>query len=177
MIAIVNVKTASPGSFEYCGRRNSTYNLLQSSLANPFKLEQDTPEERIVAVAQYREWLYERLQASDKAVVDEIGRLADLAQQDDVALGCWCEPKRPCHCEVIADFVRRELAGRSARIAAYGSADARTPADYTLREAIDAMVKQDGDMKKVGKKRRYDPEIAIANDGVTGPVFESGVSE
>lgn len=116
-ITVVNVKHVSPGSFVYCGRYNSTYNLKASPLANPFKLEIDTDEERVKCLAQYREWLYDNTVMMNTAQYWEIERLADLLESQPLALGCWCkQPSREvaCHCDVIADFVRRECARRQA---------------------------------------------------------------
>lgn len=63
----------------------------------------------------------------------------------------------------------REAAQRAARIAAYHSADAHTPADYTPREALDMMAKQDG-MVAPKKRRRYE-KVVIVQDEATSPIF------
>lgn len=145
MITVINVKHVAPGSFEYCGRANPMYKLKQSPLANPFKLDKDTPAERERVITQYREWLEAKIAANDSAVVNELARLKVLAAKGDVALGCWCADKR-CHCDVIKDVLMRKddtdnvtprhRALITARIAAYGSATARTPADYTSKEVL-----------------------------------------
>lgn len=112
-ITVVNVKTAKPGSFVYCGRYNSTYGLQASPLANPFKLSREGCRQTLLVL--YRSWLYAH--RNDKAVAAEISRLASLLERGDVVLGCWCkQPNREvaCHCDVIADFVRRECARRQA---------------------------------------------------------------
>jgi hypothetical protein len=108
-ITVVNVKTAKPGSFVYCGRYNSTYGLQSSPLANPFKLSREGCRQTLLVL--YRSWLYAH--RNDKAIAAEISRLASLLERGDVAIGCWCAPKA-CHCDVIADFVRRECARRQA---------------------------------------------------------------
>ncbi len=108
-ITVVNVKHAAPGSFIYCGRYNSTYKLQGSPLANPFKLSREGCRSTLLTL--YRAWLYRH--RNDKAIAAEISRLAGLLECGDVALGCWCAPKA-CHCDVIADFVRREVARRAA---------------------------------------------------------------
>ena len=113
-ITVVNVKTAKPGSFVYCGRYNSTYGLPASPLANPFKLTCEGCRNTLLVL--YRSWLYAH--RNDKTVAAEISRLASLLERGDVALGCWCkQPNREvaCHCDVIADFVRRECAALAAR--------------------------------------------------------------
>jgi hypothetical protein len=63
----------------------------------------------------------------------------------------------------------RDLAQRAARIAAYGSVDIRTPADYTLKEALAAMHREYVVVKK-GKKAE---QTETVEDGVFGPIFEN----
>lgn len=63
----------------------------------------------------------------------------------------------------------RDLAQRAARIAAYGSVDIKTPADYTLKEALAAMHREYVAVKK-GKKADADEPT---QDGVFGPIFEN----
>lgn len=60
----------------------------------------------------------------------------------------------------------RAAAARAARIAAYGSEFARTPADYTLLEALAAM-KYD----KTRRLRKGEAET-VEDVGVLGPIFE-----
>lgn len=65
---------------------------------------------------------------------------------------------------------RRKKAQEAARIAAYGSALARTPADYTLQEALNAMTK---DKPKKDKKGDEQP----VDETPLGPMFESEADE
>lgn len=60
----------------------------------------------------------------------------------------------------------RESAQRAARIAAYGSATKRTPADYTLKEALAAMHRE---YVKTAKGK----QATEVDDGVFGPIFEA----
>ncbi len=130
-ITVVNVKHVKPGTFVYCGRYNSTYSLQSSPLANPFKLTREGCRQTLLVL--YRSWLYAH--RNDKAIAAEISRLASLLERGDVAIGCWCAPKA-CHCDVIADFVRRECARRQAvaaivasvRANGKGEAEAQKPA-------------------------------------------------
>ena len=114
MITIVNVKTSTKGTYEYCGRRNVSHGLPQSSLHNPKPLTHDTPAERDSNCAEYRVYLHGEIVKGNVAIITEIQRLADIAEKQDLALGCWCSPKA-CHCETIKLFVTREIAGRQAR--------------------------------------------------------------
>lgn len=104
MIKVVNVKYASPGSFEYCGRKNDYYHLPASPLANPFRLRNDTPEEREKVLAQYRTWFDGQVENDGSAFCVELVRLIKLAREGDLSLGCYCFPKK-CHCDKIKEFI------------------------------------------------------------------------
>jgi hypothetical protein len=81
-----------PG-FVYCGR--AAYGYRRSPLANPYKVGIDGTVEGCITL--YRGWLWERVDAGDRAILDALGALTE-----DSVLGCWCAPK-PCHCDVIAE--------------------------------------------------------------------------
>ncbi len=86
-ITIGNRRKGDQG--EYVGR--------PSPLGNPFPLG---PRSREKAIAQYREWLEEKVRQRDPAVCGELDRLYKLARAGEVCLVCWCHPL-PCHAEVI----------------------------------------------------------------------------
>lgn len=66
-------------------------------------------------------------------------------------------------------YLKRKLAQQAARLAAYGSINAVTPADYTLKEALNAMSRE-----KPKKDKKGDEPV---DDGATGPIFESEASD
>lgn len=70
-------------------------------------------------------------------------------------------------------YLRRKLAQQAARLAAYGSINAVTPADYTLKQALTVMGKETA---KIQKTKKGDEPVVI-DDGATGPIFESEVDE
>jgi hypothetical protein len=59
----------------------------------------------------------------------------------------------------------RLLAQRAARLAAYGNVDVKTPADYTLLEALEAMRKE----KEVVKEKKG--KGLVVDESVLGPIF------
>ena len=63
-----------------------------------------------------------------------------------------------------------EKAAALARTAIYGTAQ-RTPADYTLLEALQEMRRQSGEVGEVRKRRRYEKDVVV-QDAATGPIFE-----
>jgi len=66
----------------------------------------------------------------------------------------------------IDAYIARKKAGQAARVAAYGSVNAVTPADYTLKQALNAM------SREKPKKDKKGDEVAPVEDGATGPIFE-----
>lgn len=69
----------------------------------------------------------------------------------------------------------KELAGQAARIAAYGSATVRTPADLSWREALELAAKHDAP-KQTKKRKRYE-QAETVHDEALGPIFENEVSQ
>ncbi len=69
-------------------------------------------------------------------------------------------------------FIERKIkAQQAALIAAYGSGAAHTPADYTLREALNAMSRETAKVKKAKQ------DNAPVDEASLGPMFESEVSD
>jgi len=69
-------------------------------------------------------------------------------------------------------FIERKVkAQQAARLAAYGSVAAHTPADYTLQEALNAMSRETTKVKKAKQ------DNAPVDDAALGPMFEEVVSD
>lgn len=88
---IINVKGMTAEQLRdagvtYCGR--------PSTLGNPYEIRRDGDRDKVIGL--YRRWLWCRMMARDKAVLEALGKLTA-----ESVLGCWCSPRR-CHCEVIA---------------------------------------------------------------------------
>jgi hypothetical protein len=76
-----------------------------SILGNPYTLSKG----RFSAIAQYREWLREKITTRDLVVCGALERLRQRAIRDKkLALVCWCAPLA-CHAEVIADELAKVL--------------------------------------------------------------------
>jgi len=69
-----------------------------SALANPYHISKDNSREAVIA--NYRKWLWRKVQDNDAAVMSELNALLELAQRQHVKLVCFCAPK-PCHGDVI----------------------------------------------------------------------------
>ena len=111
-IRVVNLRSYARGAAEdgvYVGRGRG------SVLGNPFSVAEHGRQE---CLARYRAHLDERLADPGSPEAREIDRLVALHLAGrDLALICWCAP-RPCHGEIIRDFVlaRAAPAGREAAV-------------------------------------------------------------
>ena len=99
-IQVGNIKLGDTGV--YIGRKTRDY--PRSPLANPEYLARE--EDRPKVIAQYKTWLWKKIQAGDPKVMAELWRLLDLARRPEgVTLLCWCrgvnETKPACHGDVI----------------------------------------------------------------------------
>lgn len=90
----------------------------QSILGNPFRMKFPTPaqskhpefmiNERNRVCDAYESYFNEQV-AKDGAFRNEVLRIYRLVKSGkDVALGCWCAPKR-CHAEYIKAFIEKQL--------------------------------------------------------------------
>ena len=67
-------------------------------LGNPWRIARKAANAiRHEAQEKYRRWLWEKIKARDKEVMNAL-----LAIPKDAILGCWCQPKPYCHAEIIA---------------------------------------------------------------------------
>lgn len=108
MITVGNGYKDGWTSGHYIGRSNSY--KAGSALANPFVLKDSKNDvERDRVVAQYRSWLWEKIQASDKGVMKELESLREQATCGDVHLLCYCSPKK-CHGDVIKNCIEWMIA-------------------------------------------------------------------
>lgn len=83
--------------YVYIGRANPTHNLAHSRWANPFKLSQDTPQDREEALILYRGWVTKQI------------FFKELETLRGKTLVCWCKdkahPDRACHGDVLLDLL------------------------------------------------------------------------
>jgi hypothetical protein len=97
-ITVVNIKTFH-GPSEYIGRPMP--GRKGSPLGNGFKLQPFGPYTRDESVfVHYRPWLWKEMQDRSGAVYAELIRLASIAKNSPLKLGCWCAPET-CHGDVV----------------------------------------------------------------------------
>jgi hypothetical protein len=72
--------------------------LAGSKWGNPFKLVNDTPEDRLEVIGKYKRWLL-----SQKDLMSSLHEIRGLR------LGCWCKtsPDVLCHGDVLLDLANR----------------------------------------------------------------------
>lgn len=103
---IVNLNHRPDPPWIYCGRRMGGKQPREASpLGNPFKLNGRDPAEVQLVLAQYREWLWDKIRAADPQVM----ALLNFITAESV-LACYCcdlaeesifiEPEQ-CHTQVI----------------------------------------------------------------------------
>ena len=97
MITVVNKRKGGMG--EFVGRG--------SPLGNPYVLRDESERDRVCD--QYQEWLDRHIIAGTPLIVNELMRLLDLARAGDLALVCFCAPKR-CHGNTIKATLEELLA-------------------------------------------------------------------
>ena len=88
----------------YIGRANSHARLVQSQLANPFKVR-DYGGQRGAAIDDYCHWLWGRILSGDTAVLAAL-----RAINEKTVLVCGRKPE-PCHGDVVqaaARWLRRQ---------------------------------------------------------------------
>lgn len=66
--------------------------------------------ERNLVCNQYQEWFNRQINDTNRqnSVLIELRRIYSIAKEKNVALGCWCYPKR-CHSETIKRFLEKYL--------------------------------------------------------------------
>lgn len=100
MIRIVNLKSYVAVDNEVLVRVDR-----KSALGNPFKMNDESERD---SVCDRYEAYFERMRVENDAFHKELGRIWKLARKTNVALGCWCAPRR-CHAETIKRFIEQYL--------------------------------------------------------------------
>lgn len=99
MITVVNVKHVKSG-YVYVGR-SSGYGG-PTPLGNPYHIGRDGS--RFDVVERYDEWIWSVIQSEQGAAYTELLRLAAIAKDEDLILGCHCSPEK-CHADMIAQAI------------------------------------------------------------------------
>ncbi len=89
----------------YIGRANPYYNLPESPLHNPFKINIHYSREQVIKL--YRQYLWNSIkQMKNSGKVDEIMleliRIVRQERQENIILVCYCKPLS-CHGDIIVN--------------------------------------------------------------------------
>jgi hypothetical protein len=102
---------------DHCAGVPVVYIGRPTVLSNPFSHRPENPgtilvPDRETAIEMYRVYLVDKINLCDPPVTQELLRLADIAFQTDLELGCFCAPKA-CHGDVIAEAVNHLVSGKT----------------------------------------------------------------
>ena len=97
MIRIVNLRTYRAIKGEVLIKVDRS-----SVLGNPFFMHNES--ERDLVCEQYEDYFNKQISKRNADFINALRNIYKVAQTHDVALGCWCYPKR-CHAETIKKFI------------------------------------------------------------------------
>lgn len=76
-----------------------------SVLGNPFFMKEESQRNK---VCDEYETYFQKQVVENQRFLNELKRIAMMAREKDIALACWCFPKR-CHAEVIKKYIEGEI--------------------------------------------------------------------
>jgi len=100
MIRVINLKNYKPMPDEVLIKVDRT-----SPVGNPYYMRNEF--ERDIVCDRYKKH-FEWSMQNDVKFNNYIKNIVKIAQKHDIALGCWCYPKR-CHAETIKRFVENAV--------------------------------------------------------------------
>ena len=98
MIRIINLRNYKLNDDEILIKVDRSNKVL----GNKFKMHHET--ERDIVCNKYEEWFNTQINNKNQVVLNELRKIYRLAKKYNIALGCWCYPKR-CHSETIKKFI------------------------------------------------------------------------
>lgn len=98
MIRVVNLKNYKPQKGEVLVKIDRSNKIL----GNMFVMHSET--ERDDVCDKYDNWFQMQIANKNQVVLNELRRIYKIALHSNVALGCWCYPKR-CHGLTIKTFL------------------------------------------------------------------------
>lgn len=110
MVRVINLRTYVPKENEVLFRIDR-----QSPVGNPFYMHNESERDRVceqykfyfeAIIKAYQENGLNSLVADKKEFILYLARIVNQAKKSNVALGCWCVPKR-CHGLTIKKFVEK----------------------------------------------------------------------
>lgn len=99
MIRIVNLRNYKPQKGEVLIKVDRS-----SPVGNPYFMSGESQRHEVCD--RYEEYFDTKIKDKDSEFMDYLRYIYKLAIQYDIALGCWCYPKR-CHAEKIKQFIEK----------------------------------------------------------------------
>ena len=93
MIRVVNLKNYTLNEGEVLMRVDRA-----TPLGNPYPMKHEG--QRGEVIAKYARWIRHEMNSPFSKTSDYLKEIKKIADEKDVALGCWCYPKL-CHANVI----------------------------------------------------------------------------
>ena len=98
MIRIINLRNYKLNDNEILIKVDRSNKVL----GNKFIMYHET--DRDIVCNKYEDWFNTQINNKNQLVLNELRKIYRLAKKYDIALGCWCYPKR-CHSETIKNFI------------------------------------------------------------------------
>lgn len=99
----------------YCGRPNYYAGVGKdlSVLGNPFLMEHSLDRDRVCD--EYENYFFRSLELDPEfaTAVDTIVEDYRNSNGKHIVLGCFCKPKKRCHCDTIVNYVKSVVDGES----------------------------------------------------------------
>ena len=105
MIRIVNLANYKPTKGEILIKVDRSNKIL----GNKFIMKNES--ERDYVCDKYQEWFYTQIKENNKDVIEELNKIKELSLNNNIALGCWCYPKR-CHAQTIKKFLEVDMVAK-----------------------------------------------------------------
>ena len=98
MIRIVNLRNYKLNEGEILIKVDRSNKVL----GNRFVMHSESERDKVCD--EYEAWFNAQVNNKNQVVLNELRKIYRLAKKYDIALGCWCYPKR-CHSETIKNFI------------------------------------------------------------------------
>ena len=99
MIRVVNLRNYKENDNEVLIRVDRS-----SILGNPYRMFNESQRDKVCDLYEKRFLRIVNGEENNPHFRKELKRIYEIAKKHDVALGCWCSPKR-CHAETIKEYL------------------------------------------------------------------------
>ena len=101
MIRIINLRSYTLGRNEVLYRVDR-----KSAIGNPFYMKDESYRNEVCD--KYEKWFNKKIEENDEEIMKILSEIKFISRTKDVALACWCAPKR-CHAETILKYLKNTI--------------------------------------------------------------------